>query len=95
MLIRRLSQRTGYLSIPPIEAWFGARFPKEMEISKVFLDLQRSAAKKDPELQATRDAVLRKNEKNRGLEQSPRPRESMAPMRPVASRMPEIAIKDS
>jgi hypothetical protein len=50
------------LRIPPIEAWFGARFPKEMEISKAFLDLLRSAAKKDPELQATRDAGLRKNE---------------------------------
>jgi hypothetical protein len=66
VLIRRPRQRTVYLRIPLIEAWFGARFPKEMEISKAFLDLLRSAAKKDPELQATRDAVLRKNEKNRG-----------------------------
>jgi hypothetical protein len=35
---------------------------KEMEISKAFVDLLCPAAKKDPELQATRDAVLRENE---------------------------------
>jgi hypothetical protein len=35
---------------------------KEMEISKAFSDLLCPAAKKDPELQATRDAVLRENE---------------------------------
>jgi hypothetical protein len=35
---------------------------KEMELSKAFLDLLRQSAEKDPEWQATRDAVLRKDE---------------------------------
>jgi uncharacterized NAD(P)/FAD-binding protein YdhS len=35
---------------------------KEMELSEAFLDLLRQAAEKDPEWQATRDAVLRKDE---------------------------------
>jgi hypothetical protein len=34
---------------------------KEMELSKALLDLRRQAAEKNPEWQATRDAVLRKN----------------------------------
>jgi hypothetical protein len=33
-----------------------------MKVSLAFLDLLRQASKKDPEWQATRDAVLRKNE---------------------------------
>jgi hypothetical protein len=35
---------------------------KEMVLSKAFLDLLCQASEKDPEWQATRDAVLRKNE---------------------------------
>jgi hypothetical protein len=35
---------------------------KERELSEEFLDLLRQAAEKDPEWQATRDAVLRKDE---------------------------------
>jgi hypothetical protein len=35
---------------------------KEMKISKALLDLLSQAGENDPEWQATRDAVLRKNE---------------------------------
>jgi hypothetical protein len=35
---------------------------QERELSKAFLDLPRQASEKDLEWQATRDAVLRKNE---------------------------------
>jgi molybdopterin-binding protein len=47
--VHQCKPAAGDLRIPPIEACFGARFPKEMEISKAFLDLLRSAAKKNPE----------------------------------------------
>jgi hypothetical protein len=49
-----------------------------MKVSLAFLDLLRQASKKDPEWQATRDAVLRKNENVEIQDnQSPIPRESM------------------
>jgi hypothetical protein len=39
-----------------------ANAAKEIELSTTFLDLIRAAAKKDPEWQATKEAILRKDE---------------------------------
>jgi hypothetical protein len=42
--------------------WYPATRGQVRELSKAFLDLPRQASEKDLEWQATRDAVLRKNE---------------------------------